>query len=143
MKAHFVRFFSPGTFVAEMTDKPIDSWDIETAKAMARTIKERHNACPYGFQFITRTREDHELDSKETAHSPMYYLGGKVETLAEVKARATDKESILVSNMECNHYDRIITNTNSWRWTQPLKDDDVVLDWPQPAEESHAGEVEA
>ena len=60
----------------------------------------------------------------------MYYLGGKVETLAEVKARATKDDSILIANMECNHYDRIITNTNSWKVTQPLNPKDVVLDWP-------------
>lgn len=129
LTAHFVEFYSPGTFVAETSAKPIDSWDVEVAMKMARDIKERHAAVPYGFRFTTRTRKDDELDSKQTAQSPTYFLGGKVETLAEVKARATDKEQILVSNMECNHYDRIITNNNSWRWTQPLKADDVVLDW--------------
>jgi hypothetical protein len=30
--------------------------------------------------------------------------------------------------MEVNGWDRIITNDNSWRWTQPLGKDDVVLD---------------
>ncbi len=60
----------------------------------------------------------------------MYFLGGKVETLAEVKARATDADRILVSNMEINGYDQIITNDNSWRWTQPLGKTDVVLQWP-------------
>lgn len=28
MEAHFVTFFSPGTFVAEDTTKPIDSWNL-------------------------------------------------------------------------------------------------------------------
>ena len=126
---HFVTFFSPGTFVAEMSTKPIDSWDVESAKAIARDIKERHNATPYGFQFTTRSRGPEDLDSHETARSPMYYLGGTVETLAQVKARATDKDRILVSNMEINGYKRIITNDNSWRWTQPLSDSDVVLEW--------------
>jgi hypothetical protein len=60
----------------------------------------------------------------------LYYLGGTVETLEEVKARATDKERILISNMEINKWDRVITNTNSWKWTQPLEPDDIVLDWP-------------
>jgi hypothetical protein len=130
MEAHFVTFFSPGTFVAEDTTRPIDSWDVDVAKVMARTIKERHNAVPYGFQFSTRSRGDADLDSTVTAKSPMYYLGGTVETLAEVKARGTDKDRILIANMEGNHYDRIITNNNSWRWTQPLNPADVVLDWP-------------
>jgi hypothetical protein len=65
----------------------------------------------------------------------MYFLGGKVETLEEVKARATDKDRVLVMNMEGNGIARIITNTNSWSWTQPLGEKDVVLDWkPRPKE---------
>jgi hypothetical protein len=97
---------------------------------MANEVKERYNATPYGFQFTTRSRGLEDLDSKVTATSPMYYLGGKVETLADVKARATDKDRILIDNMEGNKWDRIITNDNSWRWTQPLRPTDVVLDWP-------------
>lgn len=133
IESHFVTFFSPGTFVAETTEKPIPSWDIEEAKAVARNIKERYDACPYGFQFTTRSREDNELDSRVSATSPMYYLGGTVETLEQVKARGTavDGDRILIANMECNGYDRIITNNNSWRWTQPLRATDVVLEWPQ------------
>lgn len=131
MEAHFVTFFSPGTFLAESSTKPIDSWDVEVAKGMAREVKECYQAVPYGFQFSTRSRSDVDLDSKVTAKSQMYYLGGKVETLEEVKARATNSDSdrILVSNMEGNGWHKIITNTNSWRWTQPLEDGDVVLDW--------------
>lgn len=127
---HFVTFYSPGTFVAEESERPIDSWDVEAAKQMARGIKERYGAVPYGFQFTTRSRGPKDLDSKETAKSPLYYLGGTVETLEQVKARATEKDRILVSNMEGNRFDRIITNTNSWRWTQPLNPTDVVLEWP-------------
>ena len=127
---HFVTFFSPGTLVAETSTLPIDKWDLATAKKWAGTCKERHGATPYGFQFTTRARTAKELDSKVVATSPLYYLGGTVETLAQVKARATDKDRILVANMECNGYERIITNTNSWQWTQPLNETDVVLQWP-------------
>lgn len=128
--AHFVTFFSPGTMFAEDTTKPIPAWNVDTAKAMARDIKERHGAVPYGFRFTTRSRSDEDLDSTVTAKSPMYYLGGTIETLTEVKARATEKDRILIANMEGNHYDRIITNDNSWRWTQPLLPTDIVLEWP-------------
>lgn len=128
MKKHFVTFYSPGTFVAEDTTKPIDKWDVQAAVAMARTISERHHAKPYGFRFSTRERGNADLDSKVTKKSGLYWLGGKVETLVEVKARATEKDRILVSNMECNGYERIVTNDNSWRWTMPLEKGDVVLD---------------
>jgi hypothetical protein len=129
MKQHFVTFYSPGTFVAEETTKPIDKWDVPTALKLMKGITERHGATPYGFRFSTRARTAKELDSKPSQSSPMYYLGGKVETLAQVKARATPKDSILVCNMEGNGYKRIVTNDNSYRWTQPLEDGDVVLDW--------------
>ena len=59
----------------------------------------------------------------------MYFVGGIVETLDQVKARATGKDSILIGNMEGNGWHRIITNCNSWKWVQPLNDNDIVLDW--------------
>ncbi len=129
VQQHYVTFYSPGTFVAETTGKKVDAWDVDAAVEMARTVLERHNACPYGFQFTTRGRTADELDTHEIARSPMYYLGGKVETLAEVKARGNPDDRILIANMEGNSYDRIITNTNSWRWTQPLQATDVVLEF--------------
>jgi hypothetical protein len=129
MKQHFVEFLSPGTFVSECTTRPIDKWDVEQAKTLALFISERHDATPYGFRFITREREDDELDSKVTKVSGMYFLGGKVETLQEVRDRKDPKERCLLSNMECNGYDKIIVNTNSWKITLPLEKDDVVLEW--------------
>ncbi len=132
MRKHYVEFFSPGTFVAESTTQEVDSWDIDTAKKMASKITERHEATPYGFQFVTRERGAKDFDSKEVKRSPLYYLGGKVETLAEVEARKDPSERILVENMRGNGWDRIITNTNSWKWTRPLRKDDVVLDYTPP-----------
>lgn len=134
---HFVTFYSPGTFVSETSDRPVDSWDVDVAATMAGTVLERHNAIPYGFRFSTRTRGPEDLDSKVTARSPFYWLGGKIETLEEVKARATPDDRILISNMEINEWPRVITNTNSWRTTQPLLEGDVVLDWTPPTK-SHA-----
>jgi len=132
---HFVTFYSPGTFVAETTEKPIDAWDIKQATEMARSVLERYNAAPYGFRFSTRSRGPEDLDSRVTATSPFYWLGGTVETQADVEARATDKERILLSNMRSAGPDaKIITNTNSWRWTSLLGETDVVLDFtPAPA----------
>lgn len=129
MKAHFVTFYSPGTFVAEDSTKPVTAWNVEEALALARDILERHNARPYGFCFTTRARADADLDSKEIARSGMYFLGGKVETLAEVEARNDPADRILIANMRDNGLDRIITNTNSWRWTQPFRDGDTLLEW--------------
>jgi hypothetical protein len=95
----------------------------------AGTIIERYSAVPFCFRFSTRSREEDELDSRETAHSPMYYLGGQITTIEEVRQRADPSERILLSNMECNGYDRVVVNTNSWKWTAPLEPGDVVLSW--------------
>lgn len=129
IKQDYVIFYSPGSFVAEQTQKPVEGWNVEAATEMARGIRERHGATPYGFCFITRGRRDDELDSREIARSPTYYLGGRIETIEEVEARNDPKESILRENMRGNGYDRIVVNDNSWRWTQSLRPDDVVLDF--------------
>lgn len=133
IQKHFVTFYSPGTFVAEETSKPIASWDVEQAMEMAHDVVERYGATPYGFRFTTRSRGDADLDSKQSAKSPFYHLGGRIETLAEIEARNDPKERVLLSNMESNGYDRVVVNDNSWRSTHPLEKDDVVLDWkPRP-----------
>lgn len=116
--------------MSEQSERPIDSWDVDAAKAMIPFIKERWDATPYGFYFTTRERKEDELDSKVTKTSPFYYLGGKVETYEEVVARNDPSEEILRSNMKCNGYDRIIINTNSWKFTAGLREEDVVLQWP-------------
>ena len=129
MKKHFVTFLSPGTLVSETSTVEIDSWDVDDAKKKARGIVERHSAKPYGFYFTTRSRDENELDSKETGRSGTYYLGGVVKTLAEIKAVNDPNDKILISNMEMNRWDKVITNTNSWSFTAPLYDNDVVLDF--------------
>ncbi len=128
MEKHFITFLSPGTFVNEETTKEVYSWDVDEAVKMAATIKERHGVTPFAFYFSTRGRNENELDSKEINRSNRYYLGGKVETIDEVRLRDDPKERILISNMECNGCNKIIVNTNSWRVVQPLGENDKVLE---------------
>lgn len=128
MKKHYVKFYSPGTMVAESTTKEISSWDTDKAVEMSKEIKERHAALPYGFQFITRERGEKDFDSKETKRSNMYYLGGTIYTVKDLENKHDPKYSTLISNMRCNNWDRVVENNNSWRWTQPLEKDDIVLD---------------
>lgn len=128
MKKHFVKFMSPGTFCAEETVREIDSWDANKAILMAKEIIERHNSKPYGFKFFTRERTDDELDSKITQTSGTYYINGKIETLEEIKAKGDPNNRILISNMECNGWDAVVTTYSPWKWTQPFgKDDKVVI----------------
>jgi hypothetical protein len=92
-------------------------------------VKERYGARPFGFRFITRGRDKNALDSKVIKESKMYYLGGIIKTLKEIKSEGNPDNDILISNMRCNGYDRIIENTNSYRWTAPLREGDVVLQY--------------
>jgi len=132
MRAHFVKFYNPGTIVAEHTVLPIDSWDVEQAVKQADDIVERHGATPYAFRFLTKAREDDELDSKIVEKSNLYYLGGKVETLGEITERNHPSDRILISNMRANNWAKVIRNANSYGWTMPLEKDDVVLDYVPP-----------
>jgi hypothetical protein len=129
MKRNFVTFFSPGTFLHEETTKPIKSWDVGKATEMARTITERYGATPFAFQFSTRGRNKNELDSRVMDRSGRYFLGGKVLTLEQIKARKDPEDKILISNMECNGWNRVVENCNSFKIVQPLGDDDTVLDF--------------
>ena len=130
MTKHFVEFLSPGTFLAETSERPIASCNVDEAKRMVRSIKERYGATPYGFRFLTRSRGAKDLDSKIVKRSGVYFLGGKIETQDDIRRRGDPKEAILLSNMECNGWEKVVTNSNSWKWTQLLGPDDVVLQWP-------------
>lgn len=136
MKQSFVTFYSPGTIVAETTTQPIDSWDVDEAISMSKEIKERHGALPYGFCFTVREKcTEAELDSKEVERSHMYYLGGEIVTLKDLKKKNDPADKIRIYNMERNGCDKIITNNNSWKWTQLnswkwthlLKEGDIIL----------------
>jgi len=127
MKKHFITFCSPGTFISETTTKEIEAWNIQLAKEMAKEIKERYGATPYGFYFTTRGRNEDELNSKIIASSGMYYLGGKIMTLEEVEAQNNPNNRTLIDNMKIGNHNKIIVNTNSWEFVAPLYEEDVVL----------------
>lgn len=129
MKAHFVTFLSPGTFVSEETTKPIASWSVPEAVKLSKKIVERYGAKPYAFRFSTRERGDNDLDSKTTKESGLYFLGGRVMTLPDVE-REMPNERILISNMRNNGFKKVVINDNSWRTAQPLHAEDTVLEVP-------------
>ena len=126
MQKHFVTFYSPGSFVAETTVKEIDAWSVDLAVRMAKDIKERHGATPYGFRF--KTKESDGWSPKTVKESGMYYLGGKLMKLIDIPD--TKENSILRDNMIFNNYEWVIENTNSWKVTLPFyKDKDTLLGW--------------
>ena len=128
MQKHFVVFSSPGTFVHEETTKEIDSWDVGKAIAMSKEITERYGSKPFGFRFITRSRKDNELDSKQIDQSGMYFLGGRIMTVEEVEDEDNPDNQILIQNMRTNNIDRVVRNDNSWRVYLPMGESDTLLD---------------
>ena len=127
VKQDFVTFYSPGTFFAETTSRPVDSWNVTKAFQMAGAITERYDAQPYGFRFLTRGRSAGDLDSRILAQSGMYYLRGRIETLEEVESRGSERDNILISNMRGNCLDRVIRGVSRWAWCQSWEDGDTVL----------------
>ena len=131
---HFVTFYSPGTLFAESTEKPIASWNIASAKRMAKTIKERYGATYYAFRFSTRNRTGIDsgkpLYSKVAKTSGMYYLNAIVETYEEVVARNSPDEDTLRWNMRINGYKKIVTNapgSKTYKFTIPFDEGDTIL----------------
>jgi hypothetical protein len=94
---------------------------------MSKNITERYDAKPYGFYFTTRERGENDFDSKQTERSCMYFLDGKILSLAEVESRKNPDDRILISNMRGNGYNRVIENTNSWKAVLPFTDKDTLL----------------
>jgi len=125
---HFCDFYSLGTICAEISTREMESWDIESAKNIAKTIVERHGATPYGFIFYTKSRSFSGLDSSVVASSPFYYLGGKIQSVADLIADGVSENAVLIQNMKINDWEYVITTTGGWGWSQPLRDGDVVLD---------------
>ena len=122
---HYVTFYSPGSFVSETTVKEIDVWSVDLAVIMAKKIKERHGATPYGFNF--KTMESDGWDPKTVKESGMYFLGGKLLTIDDIPD--TRENSILRDNMKYNHWDYIIEKNNSFKIRLPFdKDKDTLLE---------------
>lgn len=124
MKQDFVTFYSPGTFVAEMTTREVASWNVTKAVEMMPDIEERHGARPYGFQFFTKKRGWRDFEPKEVKRSGMYYVNCRVQTLEDI---LTEGPGVLAQNMQSNGWDRVVSPREGWAWSQPLREGDTVL----------------
>lgn len=134
VRKHYVEFYSPGTFIAESSTKPIAEWDVAEACRMAADITERHGARPYGFRFLTRLVAgpvpDGEgglmnVEPKEVARSGMHYINGRLFTLDDIPDDA--EHSILRGNMKSNGFERVVETRNGYRWTQPFESGDKIV----------------
>jgi len=137
-ETHYVEFFSPGTFMSESTRKKIDAWSPTLACSLAKKIKERHGATPYGFRFVTMLEakpveveggEKMDVLPKQVKNSGIYFITGTIRTAEEVLAGTDPEENILRSNVRCNNIPAVIENCNSYKSTMPFEKQDLLVDW--------------
>jgi hypothetical protein len=137
IEKHFVEFTSPGTFFHEETPTPIDAWDVGSAVAMAKGIKERLGAAPCGFQFVTRLCHEPiadgkggtlKVESRELRRSGTHFITGRVITFEDAHAGG-EPMRILRDNMRINDWPLCIENTNTWPWKNRYEPGDCIVDW--------------
>ena len=122
---HFVTFLAPGSLMQEESTMPIETWDTDAAQDMAAKIVERHGARPFCFYFTTRGRQKDDLDSKVIKKSGRYFINCQLRTLEEVQADPENR--ILAANMENAGWQHVAITRNGWGWTQPFRQEDVIL----------------
>lgn len=136
-REHRVTFLSPGTLFREESTKPIAGWCTRTAAQIARDVKERYGATPYGFYFSTIIVADPIADGeggelkvlpREIERSGTHFLTGRVRTLVAIVAEGKPDEKILRSNMKSNGWRAVVEN-NSYRCMQPFEPGDFIVDW--------------
>ena len=100
MLRHYVEYLYPGICVSETSTR-----EVAERNAALIAIPDRS----FGFRFFSR--EEVELDGEVLVGKPKDYSNwiyeGEELTLAQVKKRYPDKDT-LISNMECNGYDRVV-----------------------------------
>ncbi len=101
MLKQYIEYFYPGSFVSESSAQEVAD----------RTTPGELPKGAYGYRFFARsevTQDGETLRGQQKDHSPMTYFG-EVMTLDEVKALTPFSDyRILVSNMECNRWDRVV-----------------------------------
>ena len=134
---HYVVFESPGTLFSESSNAEIGEWSTHLACRLAASVVERHGAKPYCFRFETRLVADAvddgeggvlEVVPKTVKQSGRHFISGVLRTVEDVRRDALPDERILLSNMECNDYPIVCETRNSYRSTQPFRQDDFVVD---------------
>lgn len=130
LNKHFVQFYSPGTFMPEVSEKPIRSWNPKRAVKLARTITERYGAKPFGFRFITRRCSTPlNVEPKELSRSGIYYINGVLESIDKVMAHNDPSEEILRDNMRINGIKQVVITKNEYKSIHQFNDDDRIVDW--------------
>lgn len=119
MKQHFVTFLYPGSFFPEESTVAVESWDPEPWRNWEASRPYR----PFAFYFTTRERGDADLDSRQTAKSGRYYLGG--ETFHVDELPQDESHRILRSNI-AQHEGKTAIRCSTGNW-QPFLPEDTLF----------------
>ena len=139
MKPHrqiFAHFFSPGTLFAETTLRPLETGTLEEAVTVAKSITERYNARPYGFDLVTMLVAEPvddgeggkmEVPPKEVERTGRHFLGGDIVLYEEAVSEAGEG-SIWATNMRGNRDPICVVITNGFKSTQVFREKDCIVD---------------
>lgn len=115
----YVEFFYPGVMFDETSLEEVTSRDVDRVKVPQGA---------FGFLFfdLMSTEEGGvKMESDRLNISPMYYYGGRIMTLDEVR-REVPSAHTLIGNMEGNDYNRVIRcRTGNFK---PFHDGDVYVE---------------
>lgn len=126
VKKHFVKFFSPGSFVDEVSVYEIEDWDTKKAILISKKVNERYNSKPFAFIFITKENDGTTLDSRTTAKSGLYYLNGEIKTLQNIIDENNNENRILISNMKNNGWKKVIITNTPWKKVSIFDDNEDI-----------------
>lgn len=110
----FVRFFAPGSFVA-------NDWTVNIDTLDPAAVKWPDNA----YSFSLHERID-VLDGGETYTGAEKQIGpeywhpdSRIETLSDIERRNDPRDRILLTNMRCNGWNEVVRSR--WgNWSQPF-----------------------
>lgn len=115
----YVEFFYPGVFFDESSVVKVSSRDT-------RKLRVPEQAFAFQFFDIMSTKENGvKMESKAINISPMFYYGGRVMTLNDVRKEMPEAR-ILISNMRGNHWKKVIRcRTGNFK---PFGDQDINIE---------------
>lgn len=118
----YVEFFFPGSLFAESTTKKVKTRDVSKIKVPKNAFRFRF----FDKHIYSETIDEIELkNEKVTNESPVYYYGGKVYTIAELK-REFPNEKTLIGNIESYKCKKAICcRTGNW---QPFGETDILIE---------------
>lgn len=102
----YVEYYFAGSFFIESSIKPTKDRNVKNLKVPDEA---------FGFQFFdiietTKTKNGKKITSKSNPlnASPIYYYGGEIMTIAEVRKKKIPNAHTIISNMKANNWSKVI-----------------------------------